>query len=185
MNPKWRRRWKEEGGIGFEMDSMKINDRSVRPLAFGFDKGRTSRLELVLSPRPHLASHRYNNTEARSHSLVRVSARRCNSMRDTWKWKTIRAHPSLVFLDYPISSITVASGQNWTYCVYNYVRARASPRPCFQYSLFVVIRHVGPERESSVIIIPCFSRVHHHYTIDSTKLGATESEKGAFVDEHV
>ena len=96
-------------GIRFEMDSMKINDRSVRPLAFGFDKGRTSRLELVLSPRPHLASHRYNNTEARSHSLVRVSARRCNSMRDTWKWKTIRAHPSLVFLDYPISSITVGA----------------------------------------------------------------------------
>ena len=44
---------------------------------------------------------------------------------------------------------------------------------------------MSARRESSVIIIPCFSRVHHHYTIDSTKLGATESEKGAFVDEHV
>lgn len=86
---------------------------------------RGSRMARISILRPHLISH---NTKACL--LVRVSARRGNSMRDTWKWKTIRTSLGLSF-SWITRSHQLPSRQNWTYCVYNYVRARVSRVPVF------------------------------------------------------
>ena len=89
---------------------------------------------------------------------------------------------------------------NWTYCVYNYEEGRGrhagqparKPGPYFQYSLSsAVTHHAGLEQLSLslslclscwIIIpsfLPSFRRPPSLFIIDSTKLGATDSEKGA------
>ena len=82
----------------------------------------------------------------------------------------------LVFLDYPISSITFEAELD---LLRIQLRPCASePRPCFQYSLLVVIPHGTCWPRARLLFHVLLSLINHIIIqIDSTKLEATESEE--------